>query len=181
MKKETAYPPTLCRRRAYGGDLFKTAQNMIADLIKIQNRKLAVHPDKTPILTNQELTEQEVEIHENVEMLPSEGKAKYLAQMITFVDQETTWVQCRIGCAWSAFARHRQELTSQPYSQRHRLHLFDAVVTPTITYGAGTWTTRGYSRRRQHTMSATKTAVSHSMMMKRASKPEHDLEDSLSM
>ena len=41
----------------------------------------------------------------------------------------------------SAFARQRQELTSRYYQLRHMLHLFDAVVTPTITYGVGTWTT----------------------------------------
>ena len=77
----------------------------------------------------------------HVEILPLEVKAKYLEQMITFVDQETTEVQRRIRCAWSAFTKHRQELTSQSYLLRHRLHLFDAVVAPTITYGAGSWAT----------------------------------------
>ena len=60
----------------------------------------------------------------HVEILPLEGKVKHLGQMITFVDQETTEVQ-----------------TTQLYLLRHRLHLFDAVVTPTLTYGAGTWAT----------------------------------------
>ena len=50
-------------------------------------------------------------------------------------------MQHRIRCAWSAFAKHRRGLTSQSYSLRHRLHLFDAVVTPTVTYCAGTWAT----------------------------------------
>ena len=49
----------------------------------------------------------------HVEILPPEGTVKYLEQMITFVDQETTEVQHRIRCAWSAFARHRQELNIQ--------------------------------------------------------------------
>ena len=53
----------------------------------------------------------------------------------------------RIRCGWSAFAKHRQELTSKSYVLRHRLHLFDAVVTPTITYRAGTWaTTKEHSK-----------------------------------
>ena len=65
---------------------------------------------------------------------------KYLEQMITFIYRETTEVQHRIRCAWSAFARHRQDLTSKSCLYRHSLLLFDAVVTPTNMYVAGTWT-----------------------------------------
>ena len=64
-----------------------------------------------------------------------------LKQKTTFVDQETTEVQHRIRCAWSAFTKHRQKLTSRSYRLQHRLHLFDAVVTPSITYGAGSGAT----------------------------------------
>ena len=104
---------------------------------------LEIRPDKKKILTNQEsnrLKETEIDgMH--VEIIHPEGIVKYLEQMITFMDQETTEVQHRIRCAWSAFARDQQELTSKSYLLRHRLHLFDAVITPTIMYGAGTWTT----------------------------------------
>ena len=95
------------------------------------------------MLTNQKTNRtREVEIDGmHVEILAPEGEVKYLGQMITFVDKETTEVQHRIRCAWPAFARHRQEPTSQFYPLRHLLHLFDAVVTPTVTYGAGTRTT----------------------------------------
>ena len=71
----------------------------------------------------------------HVEKVPPEGKVKYLEQMITLVDQETTEIQHRIWCAWSAFAKHRQELTSQSYLLRHGLHVFNAVVTPATKYG----------------------------------------------
>ena len=74
------------------------------------------------------------------EILLPEGKVKYLGQMITLMDQESSEVQHIIRCDWSAFARHRQELTSKSYLHRHRFHLFDAVVTPTILYGARRWT-----------------------------------------
>ena len=50
-------------------------------------------------------------------------------------------VQHRIRCAWTPFANHRQEPTSQSYPLRHRLHQFDVIITPTLTYGDGTWTT----------------------------------------
>ena len=45
----------------------------------------------------------------------------------------------RIGTAWSSLARHPQELTSRSCLLRHRLHSFDAVITPSMLYGAGTW------------------------------------------
>ena len=76
----------------------------------------------------------------HVEKIPPKWKVKYLQQMITFVPQETTEAQHMIRCAWSAVAKYRHELTSQPHLLRHRLHLFDAVVTPITTYGARTWT-----------------------------------------
>ena len=78
----------------------------------------------------------------HVEMLLLGGKEKCLGQNITVVDQEATEIQHRIRCAWSAFAWHRQELTSQSCLLRHRPHLFEALVTPTVMYGAGTWTTK---------------------------------------
>ena len=58
-------------------------------------------------LTNQKTsTLKEIEIDGmHVEMLPPEGKVKYVGQMVTFMGQESTEVQHRIRCAWSAFAR----------------------------------------------------------------------------
>ena len=66
----------------------------------------------------------------------SSGRKSKVCGFITFVDQECALH--RIRCAWSAFAEHRQELTSQSNSLRHQ---FDGVVTPTITYGAKTCAT----------------------------------------
>ena len=59
-------------------------------------------------------TLREIEVEEmHVKILLTEGNVKYLGQVITFVDQETIEVQHKTRCAWSAFARHRQELTTQ--------------------------------------------------------------------
>ena len=76
----------------------------------------------------------------HVEMLLPEAKVKYLEQMITFVDQETTEVQDPMHFGLHS-PDHRQELTSQSYVLRHRSHVFDAVDTATITYCARAWTT----------------------------------------
>ena len=60
----------------------------------------------------------------------------------TWSRRSHSWIQKPPGCSHrSAYARHGQEVASQSYLLRHRLHLVDAVVTLTITYGAGTRTT----------------------------------------
>ena len=75
-----------------------------------------------------------------VEILTRGESAKYLGQMITFQQQETTEIRNRIKAAWATFHKYRQELTSKTYMLKHRLPQFDAVITPTICYASGTWT-----------------------------------------
>ena len=64
---------------------------------------------------------------------------RYLGQVITLKQQETTEIKNRIRAAWATFHRYRQELTSKNYLLKHRLRLFDAAITPTICYASGTW------------------------------------------
>ena len=64
---------------------------------------------------------------------------KYLGQRISFYQQETTEIKSRIRAAWATFHKYRQELTSKNYMLEHRLRLFDATVSPTVCYAAGTW------------------------------------------
>ena len=74
---------------------------------KQETGNFEIHPDKIKVLTNQKSNRlKEIEIDGIFE------EVKYLVQMITFMDRETTEVQRRILCAWSAFARHRQEMAS---------------------------------------------------------------------
>ena len=65
---------------------------------------------------------------------------KYLGQRISFHQQETLEIKSRIRAAWATFHKYRQELTSKNYMLKHRLRLFDATVSPTLCYAAGTWT-----------------------------------------
>ena len=65
---------------------------------------------------------------------------KYLGQRISIHHQETLEIKSRIRAAWATFHKYRQELTSKNYKVKHRLRLFDATVSPTICYAAGTWT-----------------------------------------
>ena len=103
---------------------------------------LRILPGKTKILSNQSSNiRKEIEIdYIKVEILTREESTKYLGQMITFQQQETTEIRNRIRAAWATFHKYRQELTSRIYMLRHRLRLFDAVVSPTMNYASGTWT-----------------------------------------
>ena len=74
------------------------------------------------------------------EVLPARNCAKYLGQTITFEQQETTEIKSRSRAAWASFTKYRHELTSRSYLLRHRVRLFNMVITPTLTYASGTWT-----------------------------------------
>ena len=65
---------------------------------------------------------------------------KYVGQRISFYQQETIEIKSRIRAVWATFHKYRQELTSKNYMLKHRLRLFDATVSPTICYAAGTRT-----------------------------------------
>ena len=106
---------------------------------------LRIHPEKTKILSNQSIinsdTKQELEIKDmKIEILTRSESVKYLGQKISFHHQETTEIQNRIRAAWATFRKYRQELASKNYMLNHRLRLFDAGISPTICYSAGTWT-----------------------------------------
>ena len=115
---------------------------------------LRIHPGKTKILSNQSSDiRKEIEIDDmKVEILTRGESTKYLGQMITFQQQEMTEIRNRIRAAWATFHKHRLELTSRTYMLNHRLRLFDAVVTPTISCASGTWTpTKEHERMIQST------------------------------
>ena len=106
---------------------------------------LRIHPGKTKVLSNQSSlcseTKKEMEIDDiKIEILTRSESVRYLCQLITFQQQETTDIKNRIRTAWDTFHKYRQGLTSKNYLLKHRLRLFDAAITPTICYASGTWT-----------------------------------------
>ena len=115
---------------------------------------LRTHPGKTKILSNQSSdTRKEIETDDiKVEIMAREESTKYLGQMITFQQQETTEIRNRIRAARASFHKYRQELKSRNYLLKHRLRLFDAEVTPTMSCASGTWTpTKEHERMIQST------------------------------
>ena len=104
---------------------------------------LGIHPERTKILSNYSIinsdTKKEPETEDmNIEILTRSESVKYLGQKISFHHKETTEIKNRIRVA--TFRKYRPELTSKNYMLNHRLRLFDATVSPTICYAAGTLT-----------------------------------------
>ena len=93
---------------AHDPELLQTAQKNECGLKKsTEAQGLEIHPDRTDTLTNHKSNKlKEIEIDGmHVEILLPQGKVEYLGQMVTFMHQETTEVQYRIRCAWSAFVK----------------------------------------------------------------------------
>ena len=105
---------------------------------------LRIHPDKTKILSNQSTlnsdTKKQLEVDDmKIEKMTRKESVKYLGQKISLYQQETTEIKSRIRAVWATFHKYRQELASQNYMLKHGLRLFDAAVSPTVCYAAGTW------------------------------------------
>ena len=74
-----------------------------------------------------------------IEILTRNESVKYLCQKISFYQQETTEIKSRIRAAWATFHKYRQESTSKTTCSNTVYGLFDAAISPTICYAAGTW------------------------------------------
>ena len=128
--------------------LFATSKEQIRKMLcefKKATEKvgLRIHPDKTKILSNQSTinsdTKKHIEVGDmSIEILTRNGSVKYLGQRISFYQQETKRNQEQDQGSMGDLPKCRQELTSKNYMLKHRLRLFDATVSPTDCYAAGT-------------------------------------------
>ena len=64
----------------------------------------------------------------------------YLGRRMSFGDCHDTEINHRIASGWNKFHLHRKEFCGRHFPLRDRLKFFEAVVTPSVLYGAGTWT-----------------------------------------
>ena len=79
---------------------------------------LSIHPGKTNILSNQSSfcsdSKKEMQIDDiKIEILTRSESVRYLDQLITFQQQETTKIKNRIRTAWATFHKYTQKLTSK--------------------------------------------------------------------
>ena len=103
-----------------------------------------IHPGKTNVLSNQSdfrsETKKKMSIDEIwIEILTISESVRYLSQLITFQQQDTTEIKNRTRTVLTTFHKYRQEVTSKYFLLKRRLRLFDAAITPTICYASGTW------------------------------------------
>ena len=123
-------------------------QSMLSDIHEIAGAVgLCLHPDKTKILTNVTKKKRGRGAHSRVtvngmeiEILPAEESVKYLGKLLSSTAAAGLEIDHRIRQAWKAFMARKSELTSNRYGLRSRLRLFDSTVTPTMLYGASSWT-----------------------------------------
>ena len=74
------------------------------------------------------------------DILPYDGSAKYLGRLVSFSDYRDVEIENRIKVAWKKFFAMKDVLCNASYPLMKRVRLFDATITPTVLYGAGTWT-----------------------------------------
>ena len=77
-----------------------------------------------------------------------DGSIAYLGRCLCFQNFMDVELDHRIGRGWAKFGVYKGELCDRRYSLVHRIRLFNAVVTPTILYGCGSWTLSVGARRR---------------------------------
>ena len=120
-------------------------RKMMCDFKKATEKVgLRIHPDKTKIFSNQSTINSDIKKHievgdMSIEILTRNESVKYLGQRNSFYHQYTIEIKSRIRAAWATSHKYRQELASKNYMLTHRLRLFDATVSPTVCYAAGTW------------------------------------------
>ena len=127
------------------GTFLRQLKQMLVDLQKAAGKRgLILHPAKTKILTNAlkgtgRPKDSHVKVGEmDIEIVPYEGKVKYLGRQLCFGRPHDVEVEHRISMAWS-FIAQRSELTNKTLSLSARLRLFDATVTNVFLYGSATW------------------------------------------
>ena len=132
------------------------ASRMLDDLRQMcQEVGLSVHYGKTKFLSNlanrsgffNSLKKVPID-GSDVEVLAVDGSIAYLGRCLCFQNFMDVELDHRIGRGWAKFGVYKGELCDRRYSLVHRIRLFNAVVTPTILYGCGSWTLSVGARRR---------------------------------
>jgi hypothetical protein len=124
----------------------KQLSAMMQDLVRAARKVgLDLHMGKTKVLCNvpdiDRTSMKALNVDgQDIEILAEDASIMYLGRSLSFgvkgLDQE---IQHRINRGWAKFHTYYQELTGAKYPLRDRMRLFEAVVTPTVMYGAATW------------------------------------------
>jgi hypothetical protein len=128
--------------------LLATSRSDVAKMIRQLKDEAAkyglkMHTGKTKVLTNTAVRKrQSIAIGcDKIQILePSSAMEKYLGRRLCMDTPHKTEVTNRIAAGWASFSSVKTELCSKRYPLASRARLFDAVVTPSVLYGAASWT-----------------------------------------
>ena len=114
---------------------------MLEDLNEVaQLSGLHVHFGKTFILSTKSHTGSVLIYEHAVQVLDAQASAIYLGRALCMADWHSREIENRVTKAWASFHSLRKVLCSRTYPLRHRLSLFEQVVTATLLYGSASWT-----------------------------------------
>ena len=105
--------------------LFASSKEQVQKMLyefkgKVLKKWVSGPPGKTKLLSNQSClcseTKKEMQVDDiKIEILTRSESVRYLGQLITFQQQETTEIKNRIRAAWATFHKDRLGLTSRNY------------------------------------------------------------------
>jgi hypothetical protein len=119
-------------------------KSMISDVAREASKVgLELHGGKTKIVHNGIGYGSRVEKTScdglDIDVLNCEDHAIYLGRALRMTDMHDEELRNRSAKAWAKFSIYRNELLDRDIPVKHRLKLFDAVITPTMLYSSGTW------------------------------------------
>jgi hypothetical protein len=146
------YPGDLLQNLRFADDVLllaksiKVLKQMLEDLRAAAGEVgLELHMGKTNIFANSRGRKQSHAQHigigeDKVKILGQEASTIYLGRALAFTENHDREINHRIAAGWAKFTTYRKELCNRRLPLERRLKLFDAVVTPTVLYGSGSWT-----------------------------------------
>lgn len=117
---------------------------MLSDLSEAAAKcGLHVHFGKTKVMTTQQNggEMQGIKFDDKViQILRLDEGERYLGRQLGVHHSTEAEIEQILKGAWAAFMKCKSELCSKHYCLRHRLRLFDSVVTPVACFGSCAWT-----------------------------------------
>jgi len=106
----------------------------------LNDAQLFVHPGKTSIITNAISPPESVNIFgKDVTVRTGNDTIPYLGSVLCFENLTAAQIDHRIKCATFKFRELKHTLCFRSAPLKHRLRLFDSVVTNSFTHGASSW------------------------------------------
>ena len=102
---------------------------------------LVMNMDKTKVLTTAGAGAARVKLGDAyVNVLNPDQSEKYLGRKLNLQNQAQVELTNRLQSAWATFTKYKEVFRSRWCTFSLKMKMFDALVTPVVLYGAGSWT-----------------------------------------